>query len=199
MFRFLRIASGCLIALACCTSASAQIYKCKDASGALHYQDRPCAQDQRGTAFDPEAGNVTTLDSEAARREAQGALATREQIRDQNTPARPPATAAPTGGAAVGAGAMVDRVETLPYPVYRDDGRRGDRDRRRDDRRRGRDRDDRGLPRRPDETPMMDPPRAIGSGSPYVPDPPTSRQISPRAANVNPASSSSTRGASGDR
>lgn len=161
------------------------MHKCTDADGRKHYQDTPCDADQRAGLFDPLSGNVTTIDSETSRREVQGALVTREQTREQQVRITTPADADTRVILSVPDNAprydgVYDDLGGYPvYPVYRDNDRR-----RRDDRR---ERDDRRDRRRPDETPMMDPPR--GSGGNYVPRPPTIRDVAPRP----PASGSTAR------
>lgn len=146
------------------SSAQAEMYRCTDASGQKHFQDQPCDKNQRGALFDPSGANITTIDSESSRREAQGALLTREQTREREVQVTTPA-AADTRVTITGPdyGEPYDD-RNVGYPVYID------RDRRRD-------RDDRRPPRRPDETPMIEPGRKGGG---YVPQPPTIRDVAPR-------------------
>ncbi|MGH8516694.1 MAG: DUF4124 domain-containing protein [Panacagrimonas sp.] len=141
--------------------ACAEVYKCTDKDGKKIYQDRPCPQDQQSATYDPAAANLTTIDSEASRREAQEALVTREAGRAQALEAPPRRTDTEPDYGPV----PVYQPEPVyyPYPVYRD------RDRHHHDRPR--------APHRPDETPMIEPPR---SGGGYVPSPPTIRDVAPR-------------------
>ncbi|TDU28495.1 uncharacterized protein DUF4124 [Panacagrimonas perspica] len=173
------------VSLIAAGTAQAQVYKCTDDAGRKHYQDQPCNDSQRATPYDPRAGNVTTIDSETSRRETLGALVTREETRRQHIEVTTPKDS--------NAQVILSQPGPASYPY--DDGvaaypvhpyeRGGDR--------RGHDRhDDRGprVPRRPDETPMIDPPR--GSSS-YVPKPPTVRQVAPRSPMPTPSSSSGSR------
>lgn len=137
-------------------AAQAEVYKCTDNNGRKHYQDLPCAGDQRSSAFDPEAGNVTTIDSETSRREAQGALLTRQESRERRVEVTTPASGEPRvsiSSPGYDTEPYDDRMQD--YPVYHDGDRRS--------RRRDRDADldgdldgDRGRRQRPDETPMQD-------------------------------------------
>jgi len=140
--------------------AHAEVYKCTDADGKKNYQDRPCPEGQQSATYDPAAANLTTIDSEASRREAQEALVTREAGRD----ARDAQAAAPSRADAEPDYVPVYQPEPVyyPYPVYRDHDHHHDRPR---------------VPRRPDETPMIEPPRGGGG---YVPAPPTIREVAPR-------------------
>lgn len=144
--------------------AHAEVYKCTDADGKKNYQDRPCAEDQQSATYDPAAANLTTIDSEASRREAQGALVTREAGRD----ARDTESAAPSRADAepnfVPVPVYPPEPVYYPYPVYRDRDHHHHHDRPR-------------IPRRPDETPMIEPPRGGGG---YVPATPTIRDVAPR-------------------
>ncbi len=158
-------------------AAQAEIHKCTDKAGHKYYQDRPCDDGHQSATFDPAAGNVTTIDSETSRREAQGALITREQTRERRVEVVAPASAdthitisEPEGYAEPGYNG---------YPVYIENDRR-----RRGDGRRG----DRGEHHRPDETPMQEPPRRAGGN--YVPAPPTIRQVAPRAPAASPSAAS---------
>ena len=69
--------------------AQAAVYKCKNAAGAIDYQDRPCSGAQKAAGFNSSANNITGIDSNAARREGAGYLAAqeakREAIRPQNS------------------------------------------------------------------------------------------------------------------
>lgn len=153
------------IALIAAGSAQAEMYRCTDKAGQKHFQDQPCNETQRGALFDPSGANITTIDSESARREAQGALLTREQTRESQVQVTTPAAAdtrVTISGPDYGTAPYDDRL--VGYPVYID------RDRRRD-------RDDRRPPRRPDETPMTEPGRRGGG---FVPAPPTIRDVAPR-------------------
>ncbi len=143
--------------------AHAEVYKCTDADGKKNYQDRPCAEGQQSATYDPAAANLTTIDSEASRREAQGALVTREAGRDAAAAEPPQALAEPNY---IPVPVYQPEPVYYPYPVYRDRDRdhhhHHDRPR---------------VPRRPDETPMFEPPRGGGG---YVPAPPTIRDVAPR-------------------
>jgi hypothetical protein len=157
-------------------SVPAQIFKCTDADGRKHYRDQPCEPDQRAAPFDAASGNLTTVDSATARREMQGAIATQDEIRARrereaaaDAQREPIPEGIPLRDAPVMDTQAYDEGPLIyPYPVYRD---------RRPYRERHRDRD-RG-PRRPDETPMIDPPRKLPGGG-YAPAPPTIRQVAPR-------------------
>lgn len=174
-----------LVSLIAAGAAQADVYKCTDANGRKHYQDLPCDEDQRRTPYDPQAGNVTTIDSETSRRETLGALVTREETRRQHIEVTTPP----------GADTQVILTQPGPgpapypyddgvtaYPVYPYERGRRHHGRHDDDRPR--------VPRRPDETPMIDPPR--GSSS-YVPRPPTVRQVAPRSPTPTPSTSSASR------
>lgn len=155
-------------------AAQAAVYKCTDAAGGKHYQDRPCEDARQATPFDAQAGYVTTIDSQASRREAQGALLTREQIRARHIEvvARPVRQTE-----AIFSQPVPDEAGYLDggYPVYPYIERGYDHRRHR----RHPHREHPRVPQRPDETPMIDPPR--GQGSNYVPQPPTIRQVAPRS------------------
>lgn len=144
--------------------AHAEVYKCTDADGKKNYQDRPCAEGQQSATYDPAAANLTTIDSEASRREAQGALVTREAGRDAPAAEPPQAVAEPSY---IPVPVYQPEPVYYPYPVYRERDR--DHHHHHHDRPR--------VPRRPDETPMMEPPRGGGG---YVPAPPTIRDVAPR-------------------
>lgn len=148
-----------LWSLAC--AAQAQIHQCRDASGARHYQDQPCAADQRAVPFDLDAGNFSTFDSAVARREAQGAIATLEQIRErrrleaQAKAVRapiPPGEPAPGTQPADARAFRDDGVVLLPYPVYRE----------------------------PQHPPHPPPAPREGPVGGYAPDPPRLRDLAPR-------------------
>jgi hypothetical protein len=108
---------------------------------------------------------MTTIDSEASRREAQDALVTREASRPQ----RASEPEAPDDVVYEPDDLPIYPPEPLyyPYPVYpaRDHHHHHDHD----DRPR--------IPQRPDPTPMSRPPRGGGG---YVPPPPTIREVAPR-------------------
>lgn len=52
---------GCLLAV----PAEAAVYKCKDAAGASHYQDRPCSDGKKPAAFNSSAQSITGTDSQS--------------------------------------------------------------------------------------------------------------------------------------
>jgi hypothetical protein len=169
-----RVVSAVLLLIAASAPAAvvhAEVYKCTEPDGRKVYQDRPCDAGQQAAPYDASRANVTTIDSEASRREAQEALVTRAAGRkdDEDQGDDPRAAYEPNV-----APAPVYEPEPVyyPYPVYRnhdhDHGHHGRPT----------------VPLRPDETPMS-PPRRGGGG--YVPDPPTVRDVAPRP----PASSSS--------
>ena len=174
-----------LVLLIAAGAAQAQVYKCKDDAGQLHFQDQPCSDKLQATPYDPRAGNVTTIDSETSRRETLGALVTREETRRQHIEVTTPQDSnAQVILTQPGPASYPYDDGVAAYPVYPYDQR---------GHRRGHDRrDDRGprVPRRPDETPMIDPPR--GSSS-YVPQPPTIRQVAPRSPTPTPSTSSESR------
>lgn len=159
------------VALCAANMAQAEVYRCTDAGGHRHYQDRPCEQEDKAARLDLSTSNLTTIDSATSRREAQGALELREQTRASVVDdSAPPDT---------------DRHANDPGPDV-DVRREGDRDDRdpiylirpdRDHHHHRRHAHD--PPHRPDETPMIDPPRRAGGS--YVPAPPTIRQVAPRS------------------
>lgn len=155
-----------LLALTCGAASVAQgeVYRCTDAAGHKHYQDQPCAKDADGALLDLTVGNVTTIDSEAARREAQGALATREQTRAQNAPPPKPEAPAPEAPEVT-----YELNYDAGYPVYlmRPDSHRDRHDHHHHD-----------PDLRPDSAPTADRPRRAGGN--YVPAPPTIREVAPR-------------------
>jgi hypothetical protein len=175
-----RVASALVVLIAALAPGAgvAQVYKCTEADGRKVYQDRPCAGAQQSAPYDPGAANVTTIDSEAARREAQEALVTREAGREAREDERDADRRVEYVPYEVPVPVYPPEPVYYPYPVYRDDHRHP-----RHDRPRG--------PRRPDETPMIPPARGGGG---YVPAPPTVRDVAPRP----PASSSRGAGSSRD-
>jgi len=180
-----------LLIAAGAVQAQAPVYKCTDSAGRKHYQDQPCSDSQRATPYDPRAGNVTTIDSETSRRETLGALVTREETRRQHIEITTPQDSnAQVILTQPGPASYPYDDGVAAYPVYPYE--RG-RDRRGHDRH-----DDRGprVPRRPDETPMIDPPRG---SSTYAPQPPTIRQVAPRSPTPTPSSSSESRRPSAQR
>jgi hypothetical protein len=157
--------------------ARAEIHKCTDKAGHKYYQDRPCDDGHQSAAFDPSAGNVTTIDSETSNRETQGALITREQTRERQVKATAPASAETH--------ITISEPDAYPesgyggYPVYIENDRR-----RRGDGRRG----DRGERHGGEQTPTQEPPRRAGGN--YVPAPPTIQQVAPRAQPASPSAAS---------
>jgi hypothetical protein len=170
-----RLASAVLLLVAAsvpAAAAHAEIYKCTEPDGRKVYQDHPCDAGQQAARYDASRANVTTIDSEASRREAQEALVTRaagraadEDDQDDRQPAayEPDYVPVPVYG---------PEPVYYPYPIYRNYGH--------DHHRRP------NVPQRPDETPMSRPRRGGGG---YVPESPTIRDVAPRP----PASSSSSR------
>lgn len=163
----LSVASACLLGVAALLSSPAtyaEVYKCTEPDGRKVYQDLPCKAHQQGATFDPASTNMTTIDSEASRREAQGALVTREASRPQRAP-EPEATH-DDGYEPYDLPIYPPEPVYYPYPVY---PARDHHHHHHDDRPH--------IPQRPDPTPMSRPPRGGGG---YVPPPPTIREVAPR-------------------
>lgn len=145
--------------------ASAEVYKCTEPDGRKVYQDLPCKAHQQAGTFDPSSTNLTTIDSEASRREAQEALVTREAGRPKRE-VTPPSEDGVYEPDYLPELLYPPEPVYYPYPVYPD---RGHHHHHHHDRPR--------VPQRPDPTPMSRPPRGGGG---YVPPPPTIREVAPR-------------------
>lgn len=148
-------------------TAYAEVFKCTEPDGRKVYKDQPCNADQQAAPFDPDKANVTTIDSEASRREAQEALVTRDAGREAQAADRDE----PTGYEEpnyIPVPVYPPEPVYYPYPIYRDDYGR-DHHHHHDDRPH--------IPQRPDATPMSRPSRGGGG---YVPTPPTIRDVAPR-------------------
>jgi hypothetical protein len=161
--------------------AHAEIYKCTGPDGRKVYQDHPCDAGQQAAPYDASRANVTTIDSEASRREAQEALVTRAAGRaadEDDQDDRPSAAYEPDD---VPMPVYEPEPVYYPYPIYRNYGHEHDHHHGRPH-----------VPQRPDETPMSRPRRGGGG---YVPESPTIRDVAPRP----PASSSSSRNRPGSR
>ena len=165
-----------LLLLAAHQAARAEVHKCTDAAGHKYYQDRPCNADQQIAPFDAQGGNITTIDSAASREQTQGALQTRQDIRQRYIPEpvpRKPEAATPQPAATPEPQLAYPGV--LPYGIF------GERDRFRGH---GRRQPDIRRPVDPRERYRPDTDRSrytpgSGRGSP-VPSTPSISQVAPR-------------------
>lgn len=169
-----------LLVLAAHQAARAEVHKCTDAAGHKHYQDRPCTADQQTTPFDAQGGNFTTIDSAASREQTQGALQTRQDIRQRYIP-----EPEPRGPAAVTPRPKVEPEpepepqlaypDVLPYGIFIDRDRFHGKDPRQPDIRRPVDPRERYRPDT-DRSPYTP---GSSRGSP-VPSTPSISQVAPR-------------------
>lgn len=64
-------------------SAQAGVYKCQDAAGKMHYQDRICGAGKKAAGWNQSAGNMTTTDSAASSAQARAFIAQGEAARER--------------------------------------------------------------------------------------------------------------------